>query len=495
MDVVGDDRPNLLFVMSDDHAAHAISAYGSRINATPNLDRIADGGMRFDAAFCVNSICTPSRAAILTGTYNHVNGVTTLDTPMDNTLWTFPKALQAAGYRTGLFGKWHLGHGPAHDPTGFDEWRILPGQGHYHNPVMLQPGPSPVVERGGYVTDLITDDCLRFVERAGDQPFALLCHHKAPHRPWEPSPRHAELYQDVDISEPDTLRDDLGGHADVVRAIRMRMMDLDPIVDLKGAVPPGLDEDAEVGWRYQRYIKDYLRVVAAIDDSVGRLLDELDARGLTDSTVVVYTSDQGFFLGDHGWFDKRLMYEESLTMPLLVRYPALVAAGTVNRDIVVNVDFAPTFLELAGVDIPGDVQGRSFAPLLGGETPGDWPRSMYYRYWMHNDGSHGCPAHYGIRTATHKLICYYNDPLGQPGAHGPRSPIEWELFDLVSDPLETNNLYGHPGTDALAAELHAELTRLQAACGDAPYPGATVGRVERPAPLDRGGAGRVDLSP
>ncbi len=470
-----DARPNILFIMSDDHASHAISAYGSRINATPNLDRIAAGGMRFDSVFCTNSICTPSRAAILTGTYNHVNGVTTLDTHLDNTLWTFPKALQDAGYRTGLIGKWHLGHGPAHDPAGFDFWRILPGQGHYHNPVMLQAGDHPVVERGGYVTDLITDDCLGFLDRHQarhpDQPFALFCHHKAPHRTWEPSREHFTMYDDVDIPEPDTFRDDLTGRADVIQAVKMRMMDLDPIIDLKATVPPGLSLDEEISWRYQRYIKDYLRVVASIDDNVGRLLDRLDADGLTDNTIVIYTSDQGFFLGDHGWFDKRLMYEESLNMPFLMRFPKEIAPGSTNDDVIVNVDFAPTLLELAGVDTPDHVQGRSFAPTLGGETAADWPTSMYYRYWMHRDGAHLCPAHYGVRTRSHKLICYYNDPLAQLGANGPADPIEWELFDLENDPLEVSNVIDDPAYTDILIELRAELDRLQAELGDAPYPG------------------------
>jgi arylsulfatase A-like enzyme len=466
-------QPNLLFIMSDDHAAHAISAYGSRINGTPNIDRIAASGMRFDSVFCTNSICAPSRASILTGTYNHVNGVTTLATEMDNSLWTFPKALRAAGYRTGMFGKWHLGHGPAHDPTGFDEWRVLPGQGHYYNPVMLQPGPHPVHERAGYVTDLITDDCLDFIDRAGGQPFALLCHHKAPHRPWEPSRRHFTLYDDVAIPEPDTFHDDLAGRAAVIQAVRMRMMDLDPILDLKAVVPAGLDGDAEISWRYQRYIKQYLRVVASIDDSVGRLLDALDERGLADDTIVVYTSDQGFFLGEHGLFDKRLMYEESLRMPFLISLPRAVESGRVNDDIVVNVDFAPTLLELCGVDVPGEVQGRSFVPLLHGDTPQNWPTSMYYRYWMHNDGAHACPAHYGVRTRTHKLICYYNDPLDQLGARGPSNPVEWELFDLADDPLEQNNIFRAAGTDQVTAELLAELARMQAAVGDEPHPAAT----------------------
>ncbi|MGI9616962.1 MAG: sulfatase family protein [Acidimicrobiales bacterium] len=459
-------RPNLLFIMSDDHAAHAISAYGSRINETPQLDRLAEGGMRFDAAFCTNSICAPSRAAILTGTYNHVNGVTTLDTPLHNSLWTFPKALQAAGYQTALFGKWHLGHGPEAEPAGFDYWRVLPGQGHYHNPVFLD-SVGRIIERGGYVTDLITDDCLDHLDhRDRERPWAVFCHHKAPHRSWEPDAKHFTMYDDVDIPFPDTFRDDLRGRAEVIQAVRMRMMDLDPVKDLKAVVPPGLTIDEEIDWRYQRYIKDYLRVVASMDDNIGRLLDWVDAEGETDNTIVVYTSDQGFFLGDHGWFDKRLMYEQSLTMPLLVRYPDLVEAGSVCDEIVVNVDFAPTLLDLMGVAIPADVQGRSFVPLLSGERPNDWPQSMYYRYWMHNDSSHACPAHYGVRTKTHKLICYYNDPLDQPGANHPANPVEWELFDLVADPAEVDNRYGQPEAAPLVEELRAELDRLRALIGD-----------------------------
>ncbi len=458
--------------MSDDHAAHAISAYGSRINSTPNLDRLASGGMRFDAAFCTNSICAPSRAAILTGTYNHVNGVTTLDTPLDNELWTFPQSLQAAGYQTALFGKWHLGHGPSADPAGFDYWRVLPGQGHYHNPVFLD-ADGRIIERGGYVTDLITDDCLEHLEqRDRNRPWALFCHHKAPHRSWQPDAAHFTMYDDVDIPFPETFRDDHAGRADAVSAVRMRMLDLDPVRDLKAPVPVGLSVDEEVEWRYQRFIKDYLRVVASVDDNVGRMLDWLDDTGQAADTVVVYTSDQGFFLGDHGWFDKRLMYEQSLAMPLLVRYPELVTAGSSCDQIVVNVDLAPTLLELAGCDIPAAVQGRSFVPLLAGGRPTDWPQAMYYRYWMHNDSAHGCPAHYGIRTRRYKLICYYNQPLDQPGARGPAGSVEWELFDLVADPFEVDNLFGRPGLDRLTAELMGELRRLQDAVGDAPAHGS-----------------------
>ena len=463
------DRPNLLFIMSDDHAAHAISAYGSRINETPHLDRIARNGMRFDSAFCTNSICTPSRAAILTGTYNHVNKATTLDTHLDNTQWTFPQSLQEAGYTTGIIGKWHLGHGPRHDPVGFDFWRILPGQGHYDNPVMLEADGN-VVERGGYVTDLITDDCIDFIGEHKDEPFALFCHHKASHRTWNPAPRHFTLYDDVDIPEPTTFHDDLDGRAEVIKSVKMHMMDLDPITDLKAVVPEGLSREEEMEWRYQRYIKDYLRVVTAMDEGIGRMLDKLEQEGLADNTIVVYTSDQGFFLGDHGWFDKRLMYEESLGMPLLIQYPERIKPGTSSDDIVVNVDFGPTLLDLMGVAIPDHVQGRSFAPILDGATPDDWRESMYYRYWMHRDGAHNTPAHYGVRTRTHKLICYYNDPLGQLGANGPVDPIEWEMFDLVNDPLEINNVIADPTYATIRAELEAELARLQEELGDKPYP-------------------------
>ena len=372
------DRPNIVFIMSDDHAAHAISAYGSRINTTPNIDRIATGGVRMNSAFCTNSICAPSRAAILTGTYNHVNGVTTLDTPLDNTRWTFPAALGDAGYQTALFGKWHLGHSKQEEPAMFDRWRVLPSQGHYHNPVFID-SERGIDEVGGYVTDLITDDSIDWLDnRETEKPFALFCQHKAPHRHWEPDAKHFTMYDDIEIPYPDTFRDDLAGRAEVIQAVKMRMMDLDPVRDLKALVPDGLSLDEELEWRYQRYIKDYLRVVASIDDNVGRILDYLDANNLTDNTIVVYTSDQGFFLGDHGWFDKRLMYEQSLQMPLLIRYPELIAAGTVRDDIVVNVDFGPTLLDLCGVKAADHVQGRSFAPMLGGECIDDWPTCLLY---------------------------------------------------------------------------------------------------------------------
>jgi arylsulfatase A-like enzyme len=279
------------------------------------------------------------------------------------------------------------------------------------------------------------------------------------------------MYDDVEIPHPATFHDDLAGRAEVVQAVRMRMMDLDPITDLKATVPPGLSLDEEIDWRYQRYIKDYLRCVASVDDNVGRMLDWLDESGQADNTIVVYTSDQGFFLGDHGWFDKRLMYEESLRMPLLIRYPnGTDGRGVTNDDIVVNVDFAPTLLDLCEVDTPNHTQGRSFAQMFKSGTPSDWPESMYYRYWMHRDGAHLCPAHYGVRTKTHKLICYYNDPLDQPGAHGPTDPTEWELFDLVADPLEVTNVWDQPEYSEVRATLLAKLSSLQADLGDHAYP-------------------------
>ena len=454
--------------MADDHAAHAISAYDSAINETPHIDRLAAEGMRFDNAFCTNSICTPSRASILTGTYNHVNGVTTLATPMDNTLETYPKILQGAGYQTVIFGKWHLGHGPAHDPTGFDEWIVLPGQGEYHDPIFLTPAGEWQVD--GYVTDIVTDLAIGWLERRDrDRPFALMVHHKAPHRTWEPDAAHQDMYADVEISEPPTLFDDHDTRSQAAREALMGMMELD-MRDLKIPIPEGLSRDNEIRWRYQQYIKEYLRVVASIDDNMGRLLEALDDHGLTDDTVVVYTSDQGFFLGDHGWFDKRFMYEESVEMPLLVRYPRSIEPGSVSDDIVVNVDFAPTFLDLAGAPVPDSMQGRSFVDVLRGAAPGDWPTSMYYRYWMHRDDDHNVWAHYGVRTKTHKLIYFYNDPMGQRGANGPADQPEWELYDLVADPLEMRNVYGEPGYADVTQQLRAELRRLQETVGDEPHP-------------------------
>jgi len=465
---MSDTRPNIVFIMSDDHAAHAMSCYGSRINTTPNLDRIAAGGMRFDNCFCTNSICTPSRAVILTGTYNHINGVTTLASRLDNRLQTFPKLLQAAGYQTAIVGKWHLGQGRAHQPAGFDFWRVLPGQGLYHDPEMIDRDGTRVYK--GYVTDLITDMSLDWLRaRDRERPFCLLCHHKAPHRRWEPDAKHATMYDDVDIPEPATFHDDYSHRSAAAAAAEMRIdRNLDE-KDLKMPVPPGLTPAQEKSWKYQRYIKDYLRVVAAIDDNVGRLLDYLDAEGLSENTLVVYTSDQGFFLGDHNWYDKRFMYEESLRMPFLVRYPRQIAAGSVCGDMALNLDFAPTFLELAGVDVPVEFQGRSLVPLFRARRPADWRTSMYYRYWMHK-AHHNVYAHYGLRTLRYKLIYYYNDALGQPGTIDETYEPEWELFDLEKDPGELRSVHDDPVYADTVAALKDEMHWLQAEFGDARYP-------------------------
>ena len=287
------NRPNILFIMTDDHAAHAISCYGSRINQTPNLDRLAEGGVRFDNCFCTNSICAPSRASILTGTYNHVNGVTTLEAPLDGRQVTFPKLLQAAGYQTAIVGKWHLGHGGNYDPTGFDYWNVLPDQGEYHNPEMLELSERKSYQ--GYVTDLITDLSLEWLrKRDKEKPFLLMCHHKAPHRPWEPDDKHAAMYEDIDIPEPETFNDDYSNRAAAAAATMRIDRDLN-LEDLKVPTPEGLTPEAEKRWKFQRYIKDYLRCVASVDDNVGRLLDYLDEAGIAGDTMVVYTSDQGFF--------------------------------------------------------------------------------------------------------------------------------------------------------------------------------------------------------
>lgn len=457
--------PNIVFVLSDDHAAHALSCYGSRINETPNLDRVAAEGMRFDQCYCTNSICTPSRASILTGLYNHENGVRTLFDSFDGRRQTFPKLLQAAGYQTALFGKWHLGHGGNADPTGFDRWAVLPGQGLYFDPVLYEMGEER--HYTGYTTDLLTDMALGWLEqRERERPFLLCLHHKAPHRPWEPHPKYADLYQ-TDRLEPPTFWDDYATRSKAARGARMRMRDL-ASTDLKQPVPEGLSGGQETQWRYQRYIKDYLRCIASVDESIGRVLDWLDAESLANDTVVVYASDQGFFLGDHGWFDKRFMYEQSLRMPLMIRYPRLIEPGRTTSAMALNIDLAPTFCDLAGIQAPEPMSGTSLTGLFEGDTPPDWRRSVYYRYWEHNSKPHRVPAHYGLRTERYKLIYYYGRGLGSAGASDVDTTPEWELFDLDLDPAELRNVYGQPGYVQVTAELTAELAALQKQVGDEP---------------------------
>lgn len=461
-------RPNILFIMTDDHAAHAIGCYGSRVNRTPHLDRLAREGMRMDRVFATNAICTPSRASILTGKYSHMNG-TPVFNRFDGSQPTVQKMLQQAGYYTAMIGKWHLGS----DPTGFDDWNILPGQGVYNDPTFYDRTGSEVIK--GYATDIITDLTIETLKnRPKDKPFFLMSHHKAPHREWTPDEKHRKQFEQARIPEPVTLRDDYAGRTDALREQEQSVFKDLTRRDLKLVPPPGLtgadlqrwlsvkptEVEIEVDgarrtltgavlddWKYQRYMQDYLACVQSVDDNVGRLLDWLDANGLRENTVVIYTSDQGFFLGDHGLYDKRFMYEESLRMPFLVRWPGGIRPGSTSEAIGINCDFAPTFLELAGQSVPREMQGRSLLPLWRGKTPAGWRDAMYYRYY-HDPGDHNTRAHYGIRTATHKLIYFWKKE-------------QWECYDLVADPMEMRNIYGDPKAERVVARLKQQLWRLK----------------------------------
>lgn len=489
-------RPNIVFILTDDHAAHAISAYSGRINSTPHLDRIAAEGSRFDSLYCTNSICTPSRASILSGTYSHVNGAATIYSGFDYRVRTFPQVLHDCGYRTALFGKWHLGEAPQNDPQGFDEWRIYHGQGEYNDPVMYGIDAHGERTEGtvpGYATDTVTDIALDFLDRSlaehPEQPVCLLLHHKAPHRNWIPHPRHAELYPAGSIPEPDTLYDTHEGRSRAVRAVRMSVADDMLETDIKTTTPPQLqgeeNREARLRRNYQLYMRDYLQTVQAVDDSTGRVLEALEQHGIAEDTIVVYTSDQGFFLGDHGWYDKRLMFDESLQMPMMVRWPARIRPGAVVDQLATNVDIAATILEATGLDPQQELpqqQGRSLLPLLDGSADDDllaaWPDAMYYRYWEHEDPSHDAPAHYGIRTTTHKLIHYYGDGMGAPGSSDAIREPEWEMYDLVADPAELHNIADDPGQAQVRAQLEKRLRALQEQLGDRPYEGPDTPRPD-----------------
>ncbi len=499
-------QPNILFIMADDHAAKAISAYGYGLNQTPNLDRLAHEGMRLDHCYVTNSICTPSRASILTGTYNHVNGVTTLATSIDNRLPNVAKHLKQAGYQTAIFGKWHLGEGAAHQPTGFDKWSVVPGQGDYFDPAMIEMGREKI--EFGYATDVITDKCLDWLETHDrSRPFFLMCHHKAPHRSFEPHPKYRSLFADGDVKMPDTFDDDYKNRARAAKAAKMRIRSDMTYRDLGLVQPEGGSEVGEpfgpgqldrkvpdpdnvsdlvlidqltgeqfwfetkgqlAAFKYQRYIKRYLRTVASIDENVGRLLDWLDEVGLAETTMVIYTSDQGFFLGEHGWFDKRFMYEESLQMPFLVRYPEAIKPGSISDDIATNIDFAPTFLDYADAPIPSYMQGHSLRPVLEGDAGPDWQTSSYHRYWMHKDEFHYAWAHYGLRNQRYKLIYWYNSALGQLGTVEGDEPPEWELFDCEADPLELFNIADDPAHADIFQIMLRELDTKMAEIGDIP---------------------------
>ncbi len=488
---VDEKKPNILFIMSDDHAAKAISVYDSSLIQTPNIDRIANEGVRFDNCFCTNSICAPSRAAILTGKYSHINGIMDNRQDFDGSQMTVAKLLQSAGYTTAIIGKWHL----KSDPTGFDYWNILPGQGSYYNPDMLELGERKRYE--GYVTDVITDQALNWLEnRDRSKPFLMLYQHKAPHRNWMPAVRHLMLFNDKDLPVPDNFFDDYTSRSDAARQQEMEIgRHTFPAFDLK-LNPDSADSTDYAFWesqyqrftpeqktawdayytsenkkltglvpdspemslyKYQRYIKDYLRCVIAIDENVGRMLDYLEKNDLRENTIVIYTSDQGFFLGEHGWFDKRFMYEEALQMPLMIRYPAGIPAQGSDSHLVLNIDFAPTLLDYAGMEIPPDIQGQSLRKLLSGDPDPDWRNEIYYHYYEY-PGWHMVKKHYGMRTNRYKLIHFYDDIDA------------WELFDLRKDPSEMYNIYNQSENKLLIDSLKSRLEELITAYGDTTVP-------------------------
>ncbi len=464
--------PNILFIFTDDHCEQAISAYGSEIIHTPSMDRIANEGMRFDRCYVTNSICGPSRAVIQTGMYSHRNGFQTNRDIFNGDQQTFPKLLQAAGYQTAVIGKWHL----KSTPQGYDHFDVLKGQGPYTNPPMLtmdEAGEVIEVKHQGYTTDIITGKGLEWLEnnREPGKPFMLMCQHKAPHRNWVPHEKYQNWLDEVDIPEPETFWDDYSGRTPAASRQQMEvgrhMREKDLKLNMEGnyaeknaafreALPDMTDEEV-IKWNYQRYVKDYLRCVRSVDDGIGQILDYLDESGLAENTIVIYSSDQGWYLGDHGWFDKRWMYEESLKTPLLIRWPGTVTPGSVNKDIVSNLDFAETFLEMAGVEVPENMQGASLVPILEGSTPEDWRESFYYHYYEF-PGAHAVARHYGVTNGRYKLIHFY----GQSHVEG-ESYDDWELFDLEKDPNEMRSVYGDPAYLDVQAEMHAELDRLREA--------------------------------
>ena len=463
------DRPNILFIMSDDHATQAISCYGKEplrnVISTPNIDRIAAEGIRLDNCFVTNSISTPSRAAIITGQYSQLNGVYTLADEIDPNLPTMIKEFGESGYQTAIVGKWHL----QTEPSYFDYYNVLPGLGRYHNPILKEKenltGENFKQATGtvhqGHSTDIITDEAIRWLTKTDSQkPFLLLCHFRAPHREWEPAERFKSLYEDIVIPEPENLYDNYAGKGESVKNLRLMLEHMNK-ADLKTDIPQGMSVNEFRRWAYQIYIKDYLRCVAGVDENVGRLLKYLEDNHLLDNTVIVYTADQGFFLGEHGFFDKRLMYEESLRMPCMIRYPKKIKSGQVNKDIVLNIDFAPTLLDFAGIKTPKYMQGKSFLPNLQRKTPVNWRKNMYYRYWLNADRAHNVTAHYGIRDNRYKLIFYYGQALGMSNARTSNTTPEWEFYDLQSDPMEMNNQYNNPDYKEIIRKMKLELIKIK----------------------------------
>ena len=486
---VAQTRPNIIFIMSDDHAYQAISAYGSELSKlapTPNIDRIARNGATFLNSFVTNSLCGPSRGTMLTGQFSHMHGFTRNGQHFDNSRWNWPRELGAAGYQTALFGKWHLNRSP--DGTGIGEWKVLNDQGEYYNPDIITPEGQAQVQ--GYATDLITDYSLDWLKNRRDpnKPFALLVHHKAPHRNFMPALRHIQKYVGTEFPVPTNYFDHYDGrpaaHAQHMNIYR----DMQEGHDLKMTVGVGSSKlrfdrwpqifarltpeqraewdrlhqpdndkmnaarmtDREMAlWKYQRYMDEYLGTVAAVDESVGRILDYLEATGLDKNTIVVYTSDQGFYLGEHGWFDKRFIYEESLRTPLLIQYPGHIRAGSRITAPVQNVDYAPTFLDYAGLPIHPSIQGRSLRQVAAGKTPRDWRKDIYYHYYEYPEPLHSVRAHYGIRSDRYKLVRFYGDINN------------WEFYDLKSDPNEMHNRIDDPKSQRMIARLKSRLAGLR----------------------------------
>lgn len=470
-------RPNILVIFSDDHTEQAISAYGSKLMQTPNIDRIARDGALMKNVFVTNSICAPSRAVLLTGKYSHLNGLRD-NSPrraFNGDQVQVQKVLSQHNYQTAWVGKWHLNT----LPKGFDFWRVLPDQGQYFQPDFVHMN-NDTVRHKGYVTDLISDFALGWLSnRDKEKPFFLVVGEKATHRSWMPDPRDLPEFENREFPMPDNFYDDYKGR----RAASEQDMTIDKTMvlgyDLKIGVNfdnPGMfgrmttdekaaytqyygraeqeynrikhDSAAVVKWKYQRYLKDYLATARSMDRNIGRILDYLDATGLAENTIVIYTSDQGFYMGEHGWFDKRFMYEESLKTPFVMRYPGKIKPGSVVKDMIVNIDFAPTLIDLAGADVPGEMQGKSFAGLLKPTTtPKDWRKSMYYHYYEYPQ-PHRVAPHFGVRTERYKLIRFY----------GPHDT--WELFDLKKDPKELSNVYSDPGMQSTVEALKKELERL-----------------------------------
>ena len=481
-------KPNIVFIMSDDHAYQAISAYDDGLIQTPNIDRLAREGMLFTNASVTNSICAPSRAVILTGKHSHINGKIDNLSPFDTTNVTFPQLFQKAGYQTAMFGKLHFGN----NPKGFDEFKILPGQGHYYNPKFLTNTGDTIVN--GYVTDIITDLTLDWMEQRRDtsKPFLLMYLHKPPHRSWLPASRHYKTFTKKTFTEPSTLFDDYAHRGAAAASAEMNILkhmhlgydnklnretisDLNieykglnnnavnrmtpaqkaswdsiylPINETFKVQYGSMNDSTLMQWKYQRYMQDYLGCIAAVDENVGRLLDYLDAESLSDNTVVVYTSDQGFYLGEHGWFDKRFMYNESFKTPLLIKWPNVIGPETTENEMVQNLDFAQTFLEIAGIQAPEDMQGKSLVPLLKGQKE-HWDRDAVYYHYYEYPAEHAVKRHYGIATKRYKLIHFYFDV------------DEWELYDSETDPNEIHNVYQDPKYADIVKELKRKLEDLR----------------------------------